>query len=833
MQDHKMINILIDSLNAVYHELKKGRYQNIAGQLADLEMFNAEHSRISIGEFNIISHLAKGAYGEVFVAERNSKVYAIKRIMKHTIVQQPFTALFMAEKDLMVDSRNSEWLLYAHYTFQDEEAVYFAMDFLPGGDFMGYLVKNENVSEGEIRFYGAEIVCAMEELHALGYLHRDLKPENLLIERSGHIKLADFGSCIKMTLGKVKCCATVGTPDYVSPDVLSGTGTEFEYGAEVDLWTLGVVLYEMLYEAPPFYSETLQETYERITNIDYTFPAHGSDVFKDLVRGLLCKKDERLTIADVKQHAFFSGVDWKTIKTGTPPYVPELDSDVDLRNFERPEKSSSALTDTEINKTSEGHFLNFVGFSFDPDYSQFLINKLNRGRADEGPITAVVTKETTVSVCKYPQAAEPVKKEMRDAEVLLRHGRIAPWQLESMREATVLCVPASDAFTSVLRTKLRLDNSTTDEDPKSALLRRLHEQKISANRLVGMIKMNMNDIGPAFAGIMVENRNLRLDIHEIMSQNDLLISSLNQCTLEIKALKEKNLKVQFYKRELRIKRTEVKEFQQKLESEIVAKNRMEDEVIFLKKEVERLSRRNTVERRLCFRTKVLDVAGGSLTTEIVIENQQFKMLDHESNINNVFITPLKTNELFHMAYKERNLTLCIVIVEEVSRCSTPTPKTNTKMLEDAIQKEENIQQGIEKIMKISSKKVIEDAKVQLEGSRKRLSYLKSELEKSRRQTDVACEEYADNVHRYEYNNHIFITKTFPPQTLCEYCNDVMRGIKDQGLECADCKMVVHRNCYVLSDVSCEMHHAMSKGNKYHVIMRSMVDKEKLLMWSKA
>lgn len=778
MKDARTINTLMDSANAVYHELKKGRYENVSFQMDLLSNLCNEYKGLRIEEFRILNRIAKGAYGEVFVAEREGKTYAIKRIMKDTVVQQPFTALFMSEKELMVDARGSMWLLSAHYTLQDEEAVYFVMDFLPGGDFMGYLVKKEKVSENEIRFYGAEVILALEELHSLGYIHRDLKPENILIERSGHIKLADFGSCIKAANGKVRSSSTVGTPDYVSPDVLCGAGTEAEYGHEVDLWTLGVVLYEMLYEVPPFYSETLQETYEKITNIEFSFSEGGSSEFRDLIEHLLCDRERRLNISGVKAHAFFHGIVWERIREEKPPFIPELKEDLDLSHFERSEDSGSTFTKKETKKSEEKHFLSFVGFTFDPD------------------CTLVPTKESGVKLGK--------------ADIFFT-GRLP-------RMSTAHIDVRKSLFSGLGVQTASIEVNVVGKSIKKSL----------AGLRVAEIACRVQDAASSLEDVATENRNLHLDLGEARSQNVSLINSLNLMSFENSALREKDMKTQFYKKELRIKRTEVKEFEQKLENEILAKKRVEEEVFFLKKEIERLSK--NLNRRGVFRVRILS-EGGVVSGELEIENQNFRLLGEEWNINNVFIRTLKNNELFHMSYKDRNVSVCIIMIQEVSRCGV-LPRTSLKALREAIKKEENIQSGIERIMQISSGSVIGEAKMQLEGSKKRLIYLRNELGRLEMSSDFVDEEYSDKEHYYEYNNHRFAIKTFEPQTLCEYCNDVLRGVRDQGLECIDCVMIVHRNCYVLTDISCEMYAAIKQGKKLYVMMRNMEEKERLLRWVK-
>uniref|UniRef100_A0A673ZC44 Rho-associated protein kinase 1 n=1 Tax=Salmo trutta TaxID=8032 RepID=A0A673ZC44_SALTR len=370
---------LLDGLDALVYDLDfpalrknksidnfLNRYKDTISKIRDLRM-KAE-------DYEVVKVIGRGAFGEVQLVRHKAtmKVYAMKLLSKFEMIKRSDSAFFWEERDIMAFA-NSALVVQLFYAFQDDRYLYMVMEYMPGGDLVN-LMSNYDVPEKWARFYTAEVVLALDGIHAMGFIHRDVKPDNMLLDKAGHLKLADFGTCMKMNKdGMVRCDTAVGTPDYISPEVLKSQGGDGYYGRECDWWSVGVFLYEMLVGDTPFYADSLVGTYSKIMNHKnaLTFP-EDSDISKDaknLICAFLTDREVRLGrngVDEIKRHPFFKNDQWtwENIRETAAPVVPELSSDIDTSNFDDIEEDRGDEETFPIPKAFVGNQLPFVGFTY-------------------------------------------------------------------------------------------------------------------------------------------------------------------------------------------------------------------------------------------------------------------------------------------------------------------------------------------------------------------------------------------------------------------------------------------------------------------------------------
>uniref|UniRef100_A0AAY4A7A2 Rho-associated protein kinase n=1 Tax=Denticeps clupeoides TaxID=299321 RepID=A0AAY4A7A2_9TELE len=342
------------------------RYEKVNSQIRDLQMKSEDFDRVKV--------IGRGAFGEVQLVRHKAsqKVYAMKILSKFEMIKRSDSAFFWEERDIMAFA-DSPWVVQLCCAFQDDRYLYMVMEYMPGGDLVN-LTSTYDVPEKWAKFYTAEVVMALDAIHSMGYIHRDVKPDNMLLDRNGHLKLADFGTCMKMdSTGMVHCDTAVGTPDYISPEVLKSQGGDGYYGRECDWWSVGVFIYEMLVGDTPFYADSLVGTYSKImdhkNSLNFPDDVEISKEAKGLICAFLTDREVRLGrngVEEIKRHPFFKNDQWTfdTIRDTVAPVVPELSSDIDTSNFDEIEDDKGDAETFPTSKAFVGNQLPFVGFTY-------------------------------------------------------------------------------------------------------------------------------------------------------------------------------------------------------------------------------------------------------------------------------------------------------------------------------------------------------------------------------------------------------------------------------------------------------------------------------------
>eukprot|EP01013_Petalomonas_cantuscygni_P040754 TRINITY_DN728_c0_g1_i1.p1 TRINITY_DN728_c0_g1~~TRINITY_DN728_c0_g1_i1.p1 ORF type:complete len:607 (-),score=90.06 TRINITY_DN728_c0_g1_i1:39-1859(-) len=293
-------------------------------------------SKVCLADFELLSMIGEGNYATVLLVQhkRTRRHYAMKVLRKAALIARDEVTHTLTERFILAHARHP-FLVRMHAAFQTPTAVYLAMQFANGGELFNHLNRAGRFDEPRARFYAAEIVLALEYLHAHGVVYRDLKPENVLLDGEGHVALADFGLSKVLPAPGDETGTFCGTPEYLAPEVVLNRG----HGKPVDWWSLGVLVYELLVGIPPFYDAEVAVMYRNILTNAIRIPPSVSATAADFLRRLLERDPARRLgspgtkgAAGVKAHAFFRGVDWQAVleRRVPPPVVPAVSGGGDL-----------------------------------------------------------------------------------------------------------------------------------------------------------------------------------------------------------------------------------------------------------------------------------------------------------------------------------------------------------------------------------------------------------------------------------------------------------------------------------------------------------------------
>ncbi|CAG9330283.1 unnamed protein product [Blepharisma stoltei] len=298
--------------------LKKNT-ESIASEVAEDETVSSENPSVLVNDevinfnsFTILDQIGSGSFGTVYkVQKRNGdqQEYAMKSLSKANLQRQKQLKYAISECRIMKQLKHP-FIVTLYYAFQTTQYLYLILEYCPNGDLLGLLESNKIIEENIAKFYLAEVILALEYLHSLEIIYRDLKPANVLIDSSGHAKLADFGLAKENVSKDNPAMTMAGSPAYLPPEIVAKKGAS----KASDIYGIGPLLYELLTGAPPYYSQDIDVLFQSIKQARLSFPPHVSSTARDLITQVMNRDPaKRPQISQIKRHPFFRKLDWEAL----------------------------------------------------------------------------------------------------------------------------------------------------------------------------------------------------------------------------------------------------------------------------------------------------------------------------------------------------------------------------------------------------------------------------------------------------------------------------------------------------------------------------------------
>eukprot|EP00808_Paulinella_micropora_P008078 g72365.t1 len=356
--------------------------------------------RIGVDDFALLKVIGRGAYGKVFLVKKKATgvLYAMKVLRKKDIIQKKVVGHTKSERSVL-ETIQHPFFVQLRYAFQTPSKLYLILDYVPGGELFTRLDEEVEFSEQVAAFYAAEVVLALEHLHALNIIYRDLKPENILLDREGHIRLTDFGFAKADIKSNHESTTFCGTIHYMAPEIITNSG----HGKAADWWALGVLIYEMVTGKTPFYASNRKGIQKKILNAPLKFPKWMTNYCQHLIKELLQRPVQkrmgtRAGVEEIKRHQFFRTIDWVKLakKEVEAPFKPTFTDKLDTSHFdeeftsERPVDSPAASPSPSLLRGGASQLSStplFNGFSYygSPNIGGHSIGSRNLGGSPMKP----------------------------------------------------------------------------------------------------------------------------------------------------------------------------------------------------------------------------------------------------------------------------------------------------------------------------------------------------------------------------------------------------------------------------------------------------------------
>lgn len=295
--------------------IKQGKMLDIFERDSYYDINNLQKVKIA----NQSRVLGNGAFGEVYLAMHkiDRKYYAIKQLDKKRL-QSAGINLDIVYREINIHLR----LLHEHIArlfsyHEDNQAFYLILEYVDNGTLFSVIQNNKGVTEQEAFKYFIQVVSAIHFLHSNNLIHRDLKPENCLVDKDGGVKICDFGWTVESNKSRVTFC---GTYEYMAPEIVK----ELPYDHSVDIWSLGILLYELIHSYSPFrarkvnkkdHNSTSLEVLQNIISYKFQIDKNVTNECKDLIYKLLSPNNkERITTKDIFEHPWVRNFEVKEVK---------------------------------------------------------------------------------------------------------------------------------------------------------------------------------------------------------------------------------------------------------------------------------------------------------------------------------------------------------------------------------------------------------------------------------------------------------------------------------------------------------------------------------------
>ena len=340
-----------------------------------------KEEKVTKSSFDFINIIGKGGFGKVWkvYSRKYKKVLAMKEMSKTKIIDKRSEKSVKAERE-MLELMHHPFIINMHFSFQDGENLYIAMDLLTGGDLRYHICKHKKFFEEQTKFFIACIILSLDYIHTNNILHRDLKPENLVLDSNGYMKLTDFG--IAKVYKKENYKETSGTLGYMAPEVMCGQN----HTIAVDYFALGVIGYELMNGFRPYVGKNRKEIKEKMMAKQVQvkkeqIPQGWSVESADFINRLLQRKPiNRLGLRgcmEVKEHLWFKDFDWKGLYLFKlkAPFVPRQGDNFDHRYCNAPDKCGINTQERYRNIVNSPKYKEaFIDFSY---FNRFYKNKNN------------------------------------------------------------------------------------------------------------------------------------------------------------------------------------------------------------------------------------------------------------------------------------------------------------------------------------------------------------------------------------------------------------------------------------------------------------------------